>query len=378
MRSNLTNLRNMRNKGFVTVTLTVLLLAIIILVTLYTAKFKAQEQRIMRNHMALMEARMVGDAALEQVIQEIDKDRTNLDRTFSGEIGGAPYQATIASVNYPTTSRGKVNVVEVEIVANSADGSATKRVFQDLVVMSLVRSEPTVPLAIRGASTASGSFEVVANPNGGGDGVPLSIWSGEDIDGSGSFSTCNQQEYEFGVCGTDTLSENGDFDIDIFDEDPNFPDDLLDFLFGIPESQWETLRNSAEQQLTSCAGLDQNTTGFIWVTGACSIGANTTIGSPDAPVILIVHNGDLTMGGGAEVNGMVFQFSPTDDPTHGTYDIKLNGTVVVHGALVMNQAVELSNGNFTIHYDGNLLSQMTTESEFLRVYRVGGSWHDFM
>jgi len=364
--------------GFATVTLTILLLAIIILVTLYTARFKAQEQRIMRNYLAMQEAMQVADAGLEQTIQMLDNDLSDLDLVINGDIDGSPYTATLSSVDYPGTPRGRVSIVNVNIVANSADGVATQEVNQQLAVMSLLRGGPTVPLAIRGATTASGSFQIVANPNGGGEGVPLSIWSEAAIGSGGNFTTCGQHEYVLGKCSTQTLSESGDFGVDIFDNDPNFPDDLLDYLFGVPESQWESLRGQADEILDSCDTLGPDTTGFIWVTGECRISANTVVGSPEDPVILIVHNGDLTMNGGAEVYGMVFHFSPADDPTFGTWDISLNGTNSVFGALVMSQSVDLSTGNFLVRYDGSITSEITTGDQFMRVYRVGGSWNDFM
>lgn len=364
--------------GFATLTLTVLLLAIIIIITLYTARFKAQEQRITRNYMAMQEAIQVADAGLEQTIQILNEDLTDLTKTINGEVSGAPYTAEVTAVEYPNSPRGAVNIVEVSITADSSDGSASHSVQQQLVVMSLLRGGPTVPLAIRGASTASGSFEIVANPNGGGDGVPLSVWSRDAIGGSGNFTSCGQHEYLIhGDCTTDSLSESGDMGIDIYDNDPNFPDDLLDYLFGVPEEQWETLRNQADQIVEDCSSLDASTTGFIWVTGGCQISSNTVVGSPDDPVIIIVHNGDLTMNGGAEVYGMVFHFSPSDDPTYGTWDIALNGTNSVFGALIMNQSVDLSTGNFLIRYDGDITSRLTSGETFLRLYRVGGSWNDF-
>lgn len=362
--------------GFATVTLTVLLLAIIILVTLYTAKFKAQEQRIMRNHMAMMEAQTVADAALEQTIMEIDKDRNNLNRTINGTIGGANYTATIINVTYPNTPRGRVDVVEVDVVANSADGSATQRSAQELIVMGLVRSGPNVPLAIRGSINVSGSFQIAANPNGGGDGVPLSIWSRDDVDINGNGTTCGQWEFDNGVCASQTLSERGDHGIDILDSDPAFPDDLLDYLFGVPEENWEELRAMANEELDGCSSLGPNTTGLIWVNGNCDM-PSTDVGSPSAPAIIIVHDGDFKMNGSVTLYGMVFQFVTPGQASPPEYEITLNGGAFVEGSIMASQDPKLSNGNLTVRYSSDVLQSMETNEEFRRVYRVGGSWHDF-
>ncbi len=360
--------------GFATVTLTVLLLAIIILVTLYTAKFKAQEQRIMRNHMALQEARVVADAALEQTIQEIDADRNNLDRTITGTIAGANYTATVTNVNYPNTPRGNVDVVEVDIVANSADGSATQRAHQELIVMSLVRGGPNVPLAIKGGVNVSGSFQVVANPNGGGDGVPLSIWTRDDVDVNGAGTTCGQWEFDNGVCDSQTLSERGDHGVDILDSDPNFPDDLLDYLFGVPEDNWQDLRDMANQILPNCSSLGTATTGLIWIEGDCDMPSND-VGTSAAPALIVIQDGDFKMNGSVTLYGMAFQFTTPGNTDQ--YEITLNGGAFVEGSVMASQNPKLSNGNLTVRYSLDVLRNVVVNDEFRRLYRVGGSWHDF-
>lgn len=370
-----------QQKGFATVTLTVLLLAIIILVTLYTAKFKAQEQRIMRNHLAMQEARIVADAALEQTIQEIDADRSNLDRTINGTIAGANYTATITNVNYPNTPRGNVDVVNVDVVANSADGAATQRAHQELIVMSLVRGGPNVPLAVRGGINVSGSFQVVANPNGGGDGVPLSIWTDGLVDMSGAGTTCGQWEFDNDVCESQSFSSRGEKGVDILDNDSNFPDDLLDYLFGVKEENWRDLRDMATRVLTSCGDLGPNTTGLIWVEppansahGSCDM-PNGDVGQEDAPAIIILQDSDFKMNGSNELYGMVFQFNTPGNTTD--YKITLNGGAFVNGSIMASQNPDLSNGNLTVRYNLDVLRAVVENDAFRRLHRIGGSWHDF-
>ncbi|MBY6063594.1 pilus assembly PilX N-terminal domain-containing protein [Pseudidiomarina sediminum] len=370
------NQRATRTRGFATVTITILLLAVVILVTLYTARFKAQEQRIMRNHLAMQEARMVADAALEQTIMRIEEEPSNLTRTITGDLGGAAYTATITHVNYPNTARGNVDVVEVEVVASSVDGSATQRAMQELVVMSLVRGGPNVPLAIRGGINVSGSFEVVANPNGGGDGVPLSIWTRDDVDINGAGATCGQYEFVTGVCSSQTLSERGEHGIDILDNDPNFPDDLLDYLFGIPEDSWQDLRALANQEVDNCNGLGPSTTGLIWVNGDCDM-PNGNVGQPTAPALIVVHDGDFKMNGNVTLYGMIFQFVTPDLSPMPQFEITLNGGAYVEGAILASQNPKLSNGNLTVRYSSDVSNSVVTNDEFRRLYRVGGSWHDF-
>ncbi|RUO61841.1 pilus assembly PilX N-terminal domain-containing protein [Pseudidiomarina insulisalsae] len=361
-------------QGFATVTLTVMLLAIIIIVTLYTARFKAQEQRIMRNHMSMLEARTVADAALEQTIMELDKDRSNLDRTITSSIDGANYTATITSVTYPNTPRGNVDVVELEVVANSADGSATQRAAQQLIVMSLLRGGPNVPLAIRGGINVSGSFQVVANPNGGGDGVPLSIWTDNTVNMGGAGTTCGQWEFDHGVCESQSFSSRGDKGVDILDNDPDFPDDMLNYLFGVPEDSWQQLRDMANLVTSNCSSLGPDTTGLIWVEGNCDM-PNGDVGTEDDPALIVVQDGDFKMNGSVQLYGMLFQFNTPGNTTD--YKITLNGGAFVNGSVMASQNPDLSNGNLTVRYNVDAMRQVVTGDAFRRLYRVGGSWHDF-
>lgn len=366
----------MRSKqtGFATITLTVLLLSVIILVTLYTARFKMQEQRIMRNHAGMQEATMVADAALEQVVMLINSDKTNLNRTLDGNIAGAQYQATLSSQSFETELRGDVDIVDIVLNARSADGRATRLLRQQVAVMPIIRSAPDTPIAIKGGMVASGNFQVVANPNGGGDGVPLSIWTDADVDINGSGSTCGQEEFEEGICSARPFSERGQHGVDILDNDTeNFPDDLLEYLFGVREENWQDLRDMANVILPDCSSLNAASTGLIWVEGNCDV-PSAQIGTADDPVALVVHNGNIKMNANTRFYGMLFAFD-NDDVTE--YDMAMNGGAVIHGAVMANQQPDLSNGTLMVHYHLEVLSNIVNNDNFRRVHRVGGSWSDF-
>lgn len=363
-----------KQQGFATITITVLLLSVIILVTLYTARFKMQEQRIMRNHAGMQEATMVAEAALEQVVMLVNSDKTNLNRTLSGNIAGALYTATLSSQQFDTEDRGLVDIVDIQIRANSADGRAVRQVRQQVAVMPLVRSAPDTPVAVRGGMVASGNFQVVANPNGGGDGVPLSIWTDADVDINGSGTTCGQEEFDEGTCSSRPFSERGQHGVDILDNDTaNFPPDLLEYLFGVREENWEDLRDMANLVLTDCSSLSAASTGLIWVEGNCDVPA-AQIGTADDPLALVVHNGNIKMNANTEVYGMVFSFDNNDLTD---YSMSMNGGAVIHGAVMANQQPDLSNGTLMVHYHKDVLTNIVTNDNFRRVHRVGGSWRDF-
>lgn len=361
-------------RGFATLTLSVLLLSIIILATLYTARFKAQEQRVMRNHAASQEAYLIADAALEQVIMLIDADRNNLTRTINGTIGGAAYSATTVGTRVDDTPRGDIDLVAVTVAAQSADTRGRRTVRQHIAVMPLIRSAPDVPVAIRGAMNVGGSFQVVANPNGGGDGVPLSIWTSDDVDINGNGNTCGQQEFDQGNCASLPFSERGDHGVDILDNDSNFPADLMMYLFGIEEANWPDLKAMATAEYTNCDSLSSASTGLIWISGPCELSSGQ-IGTADNPVALIIQDGNFRINGSMEIFGMVFAFRTPGNIA--AYDFKMNGGAVIQGAVMANFDPDLSNGNLTARYNAQVLNNVVTNDAFRRVYRVGGSWHDF-
>lgn len=367
---------NPQQRGFTTLTLTILLLAIVIVVTLYTARFKLQEQRILRNYHASLDAHLSAEAALEQRIAQAAAENTALNDNGNVTLAGRTATTTIVSNRYNGTPRGDIDVATVSATATALLQDTQRQISQGLVVLPIIRAYPDVPLAIKGGINVSGNFQVVANPNGGGDGVPLSIWTDQIVDVNGSGTTCGQQEFNNGECSSRPLSERGEHGIDILDQDPEFPADLLDYLFGIAEVDWRELRDLATAELSNCDSIASQPSGLLWVNGDCTVNSSTVVGSTEQPVVLIVQDGDLQMNGGAVVNGMVLSFRTPEDLA-GPYELAMNGGAVVNGAVLANHPASLANGTLTIRFDGEVLSNITNNQNFRRVSRIGGSWHDF-
>ena len=84
----------------------------------------------------------------------------------------------------------------------------------------------------------NGNFTVVANPNSAGKGVPVSVWSKITIDNlSGTAATCQLGEYLLAgdnCTGADVISSSAGKGADIVDNDPLFPSDVFQYVFGVP------------------------------------------------------------------------------------------------------------------------------------------------
>jgi hypothetical protein len=264
---------------------------------------------------------------------------------------------------------------------------------------------PGVPLVSRTSVPASGTAELVPNPDGGGPGVPISAWvNGRGVDdlcpgdeapwdpSSGSWSTCERHEW-YGVdqmtedyacptatcsCGTDerriSYSEGGEqiVGIDIV-VDPLFPCDLFKSTFGVEKSAdaFNELKGSIGTEIDDCSILDENSAGVYWMTGdTCSIASNTVIGSAEFPVFLISAAETTRVNGGASIFGVVF----VTDVLNADATFESTGTNTIYGAVVVDAELGSFSGTFQIVYV-DAIAELASQSG--GIGKVTGGWTDF-
>ena len=260
---------------------------------------------------------------------------------------------------------------------------------------------PSVPFVTKSTFPPTGTAEIVGNPNGGGVGVPLTTWinenpacsPGSSILDSGSWQTCELQEwyhveeYPDGVTCTDNNCYCGPAgnDTDFFLSwrkaadtnigidiviDPLFPCDLFEFYFGVPRSLYQVVKNSA-QIMSDCSGLGPHSSGLIWISGAeCKINANTSVGSPGNPVILISAATSTDIRGGANIYGVLYVFDGED--INAT--METNGSATIYGAVIVDATISKLQGTFqVVHADGVLAKA----SGISGIGSVNGGWRDF-
>lgn len=359
-------------KGFITLTVTLIILIIIIFASLLTGRILLGDQRIAANELRYREAMANAEQGIETALATIA-----VHGVATLPVPGMPANV---SMTQGTLTLGSGTLPLLTLISNGislgvSEGVATIR--QQAIITRVTAGTPDAPLTVAGGMAVSGNFMVVANPNGGGRGVPLSIWTDQYVDlTNGSGSTCGQQEWVNGSCGTATYSEQGNKQADILDSDPLFPADLLLYIFGVPDTAagMATLETRAKAILTSCNTLNSNSTGFYIVDGACN--PSGTVGSQNNPVVLLVRNGDITMNGNMNIYGLVFTYDSAP-ATAPNYDVKLNGGATVHGALVANHQVGTTNGTYNAVYDADALSNIQNGQQFAIVAKIPGSWKDW-
>lgn len=354
----------------------VLLLVVALAVSLYTGRVKTQEQRILLNEQNYRIAFNAAESGVARALGLLSEEPDWNGAAVVNLLGNnASY--TVNGVRQQVARQSStVTLVTLTAQGQSPDGLASVSVQEQAMLYSVLANPPDAPLIVAGGLNVGGNFEVAANPNGGGTGVPLSIWTDQLVDlNNGSGTTCGLYEYQNGTCSSAPYSEKGFKDLDIVDSDPGFPSDLMEYLFNVPQTDWPQLRTDADLRLNSCAGLGPANVGLIWVDGACTINANTQVGSVTDPVILIVTDGDITMNGGASLFGILFSFrKPT---TVLDFEINMIGGAAVNGVVASNHPVGLANGTYNAVYNADVLSAIEQHDAFMRVARVPGSWRDF-
>ncbi|WP_428353044.1 pilus assembly PilX family protein [Methyloprofundus sp.] len=427
-----------RNNGAATLLVAVILGFLAIFIGIFASQVGIMEQKTSANDARYKEAFAAAEAGLEDAIRYVKKNASIITAAAAEDPPVAYYLKTPKSVLtggasyfFEITRVEKANaLVEVISTGTSADGSGEAIVRQMLGYYKLNNAGdgPDVPLIVDGPIDVSGSMEIVVNPNGGGAGIPLSMWTSETITlGNNSAGTCHMHEYldsddmldpvnnPYQVCdpnkcfcldnerisntvdddnpngnstpGYDTISTSSGYsdgsgiapnsDID----EIGFPDDMFAYVTGTPGPEWETKKGEIAANgglYNNCNDLNTNTTGNIWIEGDCDL--KNDIASVVAPVLLIVH-GNLTITGG-KIFGVVFIFAKEN-----VIDLEVtgNGNGAVYGALISDKPLKiLTNGSFDIVYQKRIFDAIygtggidETSDAFKDIARVAGTWRDF-
>jgi hypothetical protein len=331
----------------------------------------------------------------------------------TGEIAEAEASLVLTILSYGYSDcedRDASGVIENDEIP-FCNGEAT--VAQPLSNYKKLAGSPAVPFVTRATFPPNGTAEIVGNPNGGGVGVPLTTWINENpacspatpIVTSGTWQTCEMQEwyhvpeYPEGVectdnncycgpggndpeyflsgvgftaaqCSGTILGSDTCVGIDII-VDPGFPCDLFEFYFGVPRSQYYIIKNQA-QVLSDCSTLGPHSSGLIWISGStCHINANTVIGSPGNPVILISAASWTKLNGGADIFGIFYAFDGEDS----TAFLEAVGRNTIYGSCIVDVPdLDKVQGNFQVVYAEGVLADA---SGIAGIGAVNGGWRDF-
>ncbi|WP_116475055.1 pilus assembly PilX N-terminal domain-containing protein [Zobellella maritima] len=378
--------------GFTTLTVSLLLVSILVAVSAFIGKVLVSDKRIALNEIEYRVAFAAAEKGIAEAIAElkVDSAATAVSGSVASSSAQATYNVTMAANG---ATPGVTDIVSTATMDNGAQTRISVQVAESSV-LNPNNSGPAAPLIISGTTPLNGNITIVANPNGSGKGVPVSVWSKNAVNISGSALTCGLDEYTNGGCTTNNAysykqGASTVINSDIVANDPGFPSDMFDYVFGEPDSAgaWKNINAKATAIISSCT--DPQLTGgagFFIIEGAASC-AFDSIGSASAPVILLVKDSSVVMNANSKFYGLLFSYdsNPSDA---SSYNIKVNGGAEFYGSLLANHdSVTLANGNFGFIYSEDIICDFSgcdssslgsgSSNPFISLGVIPGSWKDW-
>jgi hypothetical protein len=384
---------NSKEGGYVTLVITMVILFIVTAIGLITAKMLVTEQQASINQIRYREAMSAAEAGLEAALVKLGQ--ANTWRGMLTSSAAAPfYEVVIAdSITIPSGS-DTVRVIQLTSTGSSggAVGSAASEsnaiLNQQAILDHVIAGAPGAPLVVAAGMASGGNFSVGANPNGGGAGVPLSIWSGSPVSIGASSQTCGLDEYYRGVCSSSPYTSKTVTGNDILvgnasASPPTFPPDLLQYVFG-NKTVADIELMAGKNVFSNCDSLTVDSIGLYFINGDCTPPADVGCKKTDYPscthdinaVVLFVKDGNFRLNANRKFYGLVFNYDSYPDATPN-YDITINGTATVFGAMVANYQLGKSNGTYNAVYDADVMNTIQTGEPFAKVYKIPGSWRDW-
>ena len=370
------------NKGIITLTITLMLVFMLLSVSMFIGKVLIAERRITLNEIEYR----VAHAAAEQGVAEamVLLKLAPATNTWSGTVSNAVAEVTYQVAMTPDSKLA--GIIHLESVA-TLPGGGSSRVRATVARRSVLNphnSGPAAPLMLAGANNElNGSVTLVAYPDGGGSGVPISLWSSGALTGSGQLQSCYLAD--FNHTGNDCMLElshknsaSEEINGDMVMGDGDFPADLLAYLFGYGQEQWSSIAAMATQTVSRCDEVKKS--GFFIVTGGEDCELEQVTSSALAPVILLAKDISVNAPMGTRFYGLLLLF---DSDTSDGNDMSAQfaqGTQVFGGVLT-NLSGDHLQGDFAIIYHQGVLCQLSNchqnaRSPFVSLNRIPGSWTD--
>jgi len=417
----ITNKHPRSQRGAATLLVSIILLVGITLIALFATRIGLLDQKISGNEYRHKEAFANAEAGLEQAGAFLDANPSLHNSVTAAGGGWAACGASSVPCNAVNGSAFVYTVNEIAALAQSdaflvktgtdtvAIGVGTSADATGLAIAQVaygksdLLSAGEIPPLMMPTGSLSGNFNIVPNPNGGGPGVPVSVWAKDTVDTSGAnWKTCDLGEFKDGtdICmdtksaGTTTdwlacscdveRSNSGNVNEDVvLDPETAFPDSPFAYLFGagadVTAAEVAELKAEIKGKAESGDGLlTQSCTtlasdfaalagsALVWVEGDCQIPAGSLVGSRDKPILLVVE-GELRVNANSEIWGILM----------GLGNFVLNGGPVIHGSAVAEIQGDLTNGTYSQVYDANVFANLKNDDVNTDIAKIKYSWRDY-
>lgn len=390
--------------GAATLVMTVVLLLLITMVSVYTSRSVLFEQKVSANDFRARQAFEAAETGLATAAAYLgsqggaDKDDDGvLDPVFDtdadgiGDVGNVTF-ADNSSVTVTIT--GAFPALLLQSTGVSDDLTATRTVRSLISTVNALPNSPDNPLTTKGTVVIDGSA-TVHNPEG-----ESTIWSGADVDlgsnnatatnianpADAAYPTCMDTSM---TCSTTPASSKVAVGLDVIEHDSTLnnltPAQMFQNFFGTSMANYRESRVTLEVLPADAGNLSTNSANpgvhlgvgeVIWVEGDVTL-SGTTVGCetpqvgadvcPNAeldPSILII-NGDLATQGTPKFYGLVYVV--------GNMDVS-SATTVTGAMIVTGNSNNAASGSLDIWYNSDVLGQTQDNGPLAG---APGSWQDW-
>lgn len=408
-----------KQRGVASLLTALVLLISITLVTLLTSKTVLMETKMEANNYRISQAVAAANYAMDfgvnyfdsggfdqdddNVIDNIhthdsDGDTVNDELRLTSTDGSLTTYATINFDNsagtlcVPAGATPDMKHGMITAVGFSDDKTATRTITQCVGPLNVIRDDgPDQPLVAQGNVAVTGNATIINRY------TDTTIWSGDKVNignssamatyiknsSAGSLTQAQLLDTDSSL-NTQLVSNNNlGNGLDIIDDDPSLGtltgiEFFKNFFTVDTRAELKEIADNAGQSYAAAdIGNAVGKSGPIWIEGDASLNSNGTIGSIDAPAIMVI-NGDLDTAGSPTIYGLLY--------VTGTYNI--GGTVTVIGANVVEGTADTStntpasppivSGNGTlnlVYWQAFVTGGAKTLPGMTSI--IGGSWRDW-
>jgi hypothetical protein len=394
---------HLQQRGAASLVVSLIILALITMVTIYTSKSIITEQKITNNDYRAKQAFEAAEAGIGVAINyysddpDLNSDGV-LDGVFDSDNDGVGDSANsmVGTSNRvivnATDLSGNMTILRITSQGFSDDDTAMSTIVQVISTVNPLPNTPSNPFTTRSNVTITGAA-TIHNPEG-----HSTIWSGGDVDLGSNNATATEvadvtdpnypgcmdySKTETGHCDVIQSSNKVTVGLDVIEHDSNLSNlddsDFFENFFGMSLTNFHESMVTLE---TTGANADTDvqlaTNEIIWVDGDTTFTNNTTVGckavvtgtnvcsnSNTKPSIMII-DGDVNIGGTFQFYGILYV----------TGSIVISGASTVYGAMVGGSTVtNQTGGSLNIWYDSNVLDAVKRNGP---LGSSAGSWRDFI
>jgi Tfp pilus assembly protein PilX len=359
------NLPRKSQRGATTLVIATMLLVTATLIVLFAGSYSLMQQKITANQYRNQQAYEAAEAGLEFGINYLQANSTAIT---GSPVGGfipaytsantqnvAQGNGTKFTIAYSNPIASNYTLILIRSTGISDDGTSTRVVSQLVQYGSVLFTPSQNALTTKGSLTMSGNATIKNTQ------YNSTVTTASTITMSGNVSTP-------GHIGSDISQNNAT--LTAMSVATLFSD-----YFGAQESTIKgqmahVYSGSGSTNYSSVLNGTSGTT--IWIdqpAGTVNISGNTTIGTPSAPVLLIV-NGGLNISGNTNLYGFLFVVGQTSATTN------ISGTLNINGGMATGDSLNIS-GNTNINYNSSLLVDVQSSTASTYYAKVPGSWKDF-